>query len=179
MHDWDVGDYALNTWIRFRQANEAILKSVETELESYQTSLPQVDILSILNASEQSLTPSEIASYTFRELHSTSELLTRMEKQGYIKRIRDESDRRFVRVGLQPKGKKLLDKIIQSGFAEGRRIMKEALTVEEIQELDRMLIKLRNVALRDFSMQPSPLPETMHSKNMVYRDVPPLTASQS
>ncbi|MGB7845152.1 MAG: MarR family transcriptional regulator [Candidatus Acidiferrum sp.] len=52
--------------------------------------------------------------------HSTVELIDRMEAHGYVKRIRGRDDRRQVRVSLQPRGEKLLEKVVEQRIIELR-----------------------------------------------------------
>ena len=52
--------------------------------------------------------------------HSTVELIDRMESHGYVKRIRVREDRRQVRVSLQPKGERLLERVVEQRIIELR-----------------------------------------------------------
>src|ERR1700741_2568431 len=50
--------------------------------------------------------------------HSSVELIDRMEAHGYVRRTRGREDRRQVLVSLQPRGEKLLEKVVARGFWE-------------------------------------------------------------
>jgi DNA-binding MarR family transcriptional regulator len=52
--------------------------------------------------------------------HSTVELLDRMEAHGYVKRTRGKEDRRQVLVSLQPRGERLLEKVVEQRIVELR-----------------------------------------------------------
>jgi DNA-binding MarR family transcriptional regulator len=52
--------------------------------------------------------------------HSTVELIDRMEARGYLRRVRDKEDRRQVFVTLQPKGEKLLERVVVQRIIELR-----------------------------------------------------------
>jgi DNA-binding MarR family transcriptional regulator len=52
--------------------------------------------------------------------HSTVELIDRLESHGYVKRMRGKEDRRQVLVGLQPRGAKLLEKVVEQRIIELR-----------------------------------------------------------
>ena len=52
--------------------------------------------------------------------HSTVELIDRMEAHGYLRRVRDKEDRRQVLVALQPKGEKLVEKVVAQRIVELR-----------------------------------------------------------
>jgi DNA-binding MarR family transcriptional regulator len=52
--------------------------------------------------------------------HSTVELIDRMEARGYVKRMRGREDRREVLISLQPRGEKLLEKVVELRIIELR-----------------------------------------------------------
>lgn len=52
--------------------------------------------------------------------HSTVELIDRMEAHGFVKRTRGREDRRQVLVSLQPRGEKLLEKVVAQRIVELR-----------------------------------------------------------
>ena len=167
MYDWETSDSVFNAWVRLRQAWEVMERLLATELDIYHTTLYQIDILMILSVAKVPLTPSEIASFRFREKHTTSELITRMEKAGYVKKVRGKKDQRSIRIRMQLKGEELLKKAVGSGFAYARRIMKSALSEEEIKQLDRLLKKLRDGALRELAVKTEPLPDTLDALAML------------
>src|SRR3981189_137107 len=51
---------------------------------------------------------------------STVELIDRMETHGFVKRTRGREDRRQVLVSLQPRGEKLLEKVVEQRIVELR-----------------------------------------------------------
>ena len=52
--------------------------------------------------------------------HSTVELIDRMEARGFVKRMRAREDRRQVLISLQPRGEKLLEKVVEQRIIELR-----------------------------------------------------------
>jgi len=63
--------------------------------------------------------------------HSTVELIDRMEARGYVKRVRGREDRRQVLISLEPRGEKLLEKVVQQRIIELRangRALVQAIT---------------------------------------------------
>jgi|SRR3974390_1113178 len=52
--------------------------------------------------------------------HSAVELVNRMERHGYVRRLRSQSDRRNVLVYLQPRGERLLDRVAKQRISEIR-----------------------------------------------------------
>lgn len=146
MYDWELSDDAIKAWVRLRQTSDAVERVVETGLVKHGATLPQIDVLEILSVSKVPLTPGALASYTFRQPHSASAQLIRMSRAGLVKRARSKNDQRVVRIRIQPKGEKLL---------------KSALSDEEIKQFDRLLRKVRDRALRELGMKVEPLPETV------------------
>ena len=52
--------------------------------------------------------------------HSAVELVDRLEKRGLVRRTRGKQDRRQVLVSLQPKGQKVLERVVQQRISELR-----------------------------------------------------------
>jgi DNA-binding MarR family transcriptional regulator len=162
MYDWELSDDAIKAWVRLRQAYDAVERMVEVGLDKRNVTLAQVDVLGVLSISKVPLTPGAIASYTFRQPHSASAQLIRMSRAGLVKRTRSKNDWRLVRIRIQPKGEELLKETRQAGLAQARRLLKSALSDEEIKHLDRLLRKVRDRALRELGMKAEPLPETIN-----------------
>jgi len=68
----------------------------------------------------QDATISALANRLSLRHHSTVELIDRMEGHGYVKRLRGREDRRQVLVSLQPRGAKLLEKVVEQRIIELR-----------------------------------------------------------
>jgi DNA-binding MarR family transcriptional regulator len=69
---------------------------------------------------EEAATISTLANRLSLRHHSTVELIDRMESHGYVKRIRGREDRREVLVYLQPRGARLLEKVVAQRIIELR-----------------------------------------------------------
>jgi DNA-binding MarR family transcriptional regulator len=70
--------------------------------------------------SGQETTISVLADRLSLRHHSTVELIDRMEARGYVRRVRGREDRRQVLVSLQPRGEKLLEKVVEQRITELR-----------------------------------------------------------
>ena len=68
----------------------------------------------------QEATISTLAERLSLRHHSTVELIDRLESHGYVKRMRGREDRRQVLVGLQPRGAKLLERVVEQRIIELR-----------------------------------------------------------
>jgi MarR family transcriptional regulator, organic hydroperoxide resistance regulator len=58
------------------------------------------------------MTIGELANKMYLACSTTTDLIDRMEKNELVERIRDENDRRVVRIHLLPKGKEIIEKVI-------------------------------------------------------------------
>jgi DNA-binding MarR family transcriptional regulator len=161
MYDWELSDDALKAWVRLRQASDALERAVETGMVKHGVTLAQIDVLGVLSVSEVPLTPGTIASYTFRQQHSASAQLIRMSRAGLVKKTRSKEDQRVVSIKIRPKGEELLKETRQARLGKPRRLLKSCLSDKEIRQLDGLLRKVRDRALRELEMKAKPLPETI------------------
>ena len=107
-------DYEL--WALLGQVNAGMARARENETRPYGISMMQVRVLSLLKAVNEPITPTGIARLLFREPHTVSQLLGRMEKAGLIQRTRsrkrDPEDHGLVRVSLTEKGEAYLSSLM-------------------------------------------------------------------
>jgi DNA-binding MarR family transcriptional regulator len=100
---------------RFLQEGDATARQAGLEPQQY------LLLLAIRGLPEgQIATISTLAERLSLRHHSTVELIDRMEAHGYIRRIRGKEDRREVLITLQPKGEKLLEKVVLQRIVELR-----------------------------------------------------------
>ena len=160
MYDWELTDDALKTWVRLRQAWQAMERVLMFGVDRLGATTTQVDVLGVLSASKVPLTPGAIGSYTFREQNSVSTQLSRMRRAGLITKTRSTQDQRVVHIKVTPKGKESLEETRQAGLGQARELLKAALSDEEIKQLDKLLKKVRDRALQQLGMEATPLPNT-------------------
>jgi DNA-binding MarR family transcriptional regulator len=159
MYDWDVGDPCTNTWLLLVQAYQASRRVVEAELGRYRITLGQFHILMLLASSKAPLSPGEIASFLFREKHTTSERLTRMEKAGYVKKNRSQEDERMVRVEITPEGKEFLYQLLPK-LAYSRYVTASFRSGEGNGQLNSFLRGVRDRSMEILGERLMPLPST-------------------
>jgi len=138
-------DQDYNLWVLMRQTRDAMMKAREKELEKYGISSIQAAVLFTVKAIGPEATPAEISRRLVREPHSVSGLLSRMEKQGLVKRVKDLPKRNMVRVVVTDKGEAAYE------MSTKRITMHETiavLTEEERRNLWEYLQKLRDKALK-------------------------------
>lgn len=166
MYDWNFDDHYSNAWVLLQQTWEAISSCLREELSELQLTWAQADILMILSASQLPLTASQISAYTFRSPQSVSELLARMEKAGYLKRVRDGKDQRVVKIQMLPRGEECAKRVKQARFVYGSRLMKSSLSATEVDQLNELLRKLRDGVLREIALKSEPLPDILDRRRL-------------
>jgi DNA-binding MarR family transcriptional regulator len=100
---------------RFLQEGDAAARQAGLEPQQYLLLLAIRGLPKGLEASIRTL-----AERLSLRHHSTVELIDRMEARGYVKRMRGREDRRQVLISLQPRGEKLLEKVVEQRIIELR-----------------------------------------------------------
>ena len=137
-------------WIMLHQTRDAIFKLRERELKKIGISTPKAEILFTIEAIGYRATPSEISRHLLREFHSVSSILSRMEKQGLVKKVNDLDRKNLVRVCLTDKGRQVYHEAVK------RKTILEILSClseTEGQQLESSLKKLRDEALKELGIE--------------------------
>ncbi len=138
-------DQDYNLWVLMRQARDAMAKAREREIAKYGVSSIQVAVLFNIQAIGQEATPAEISRRLVREPHSVSGLLSRREKQGLIKRVKDLPRRNMIRVVMTKKGAETYNLV--SKWITMHKIL-SVLSNDEKKILWDLLQKLRDKSLK-------------------------------
>jgi len=150
------GDY--NLWVLLHQTTDATLRARQKELDQFGISVVEVGVLEIIQTSDEEVTPSEISRQIFREPHTVSALLNRMEKKGLLTKTKDLDRKNMVRVSITEKGQQAYD-----NSTERKSIYRilSSLSEEERPQLRSCLEKLRNKAFKELTEErkPPPLPQ--------------------
>ncbi|MFC1926161.1 MarR family winged helix-turn-helix transcriptional regulator [Chloroflexota bacterium] len=93
-----------NLWVLLSQTRDAMYKAREKELSKFGVSTMQAAAMLVIKQAKGPVTPSEISRWLFREPHSVSGMLSRMESDGLIKKTKDLGKKNLVRVTLTKKG---------------------------------------------------------------------------
>lgn len=80
-------------------------------LQDFNITPPQFDALQFL-VDEGGLTIGELSGKLYLAPSTITDLVDRMEKNGLVKRIRDDRDRRSVKINVEEKGFKLINEVI-------------------------------------------------------------------
>jgi DNA-binding MarR family transcriptional regulator len=141
LKEFDPQDPDYNQWLFFAQVRTAMLRARNREVYRYGIGARQASVLFVVNALGARATPAEISRWLFREPHSVSSILDRMEKQGLLRRHRDLGKKTPVKVVLTEKGKETHRNCTKR---ESMHYIMGALTEEERQQLIKCLTKLRD-----------------------------------
>ena len=136
----------LSLWRLLALVRQAMLRSRTKELTEYNISPTKAYILSAIEDLGEKATPTRIAQWRLREPHSISEILSRMEKEGLVKRIRDMKNKSMVRIELTKKGQEI--KSITSKRYPIHRIMR-CLSSEQHEQLKDCLEVLLEQSLKE------------------------------
>jgi DNA-binding MarR family transcriptional regulator len=135
-------------WILIAQNRDGMLRARERDYARYGISNERRAVLYIIQNNGGRATPVEIAHALFRELHSITEMLKRMEADELIERHRG-SGRSKVEVTLTAKGRAVFD---QSLYNETDKRIFSALTKTERERFASYLFKLRTRVLQDLGI---------------------------
>jgi DNA-binding MarR family transcriptional regulator len=143
-----IADEFFMLWIMIAQTKDAILRARQRDYARFNISNERRAVLWNIQNNGGHATPVEIARQLFRELHSVSEMLVRMEKEGLITRYKG-SGRSRVEVKLTKKG---LDVFNQSLHNETDKRIFSVLTKKQRERLMSYLWKLRGRVLKELGL---------------------------
>lgn len=135
-------------WVLVAQTKDAILRARERDYARYGISNDRRAVLFFIQNNGGRATPVEIARGLFRELHTVTEMLKRMERDGLLER-HDGHGRSRVEVNLTEKGLEVFKQSLQN--QTDQRIF-SVLSKEEREFLASCLWKLRSRALEDLGI---------------------------
>jgi len=142
-------DQNYNVWALLDLTRHAVMRVRRKEFDKYNISVTQATVLLIIDALGDKATPAEISQWLFREHNSVSEILSRMTKQGLIRKVNDLGRRNLVRVVLTKKGR---EAYYRSAKEEAVRNIISCLSEEERQQLASCLYALWGRALEELGI---------------------------
>ena len=109
-------------------------------LSNYTITPPQFVALQWLHESGD-MTIGDLSNKMYLAFSTTTDLVDRMEKNELVQRVRDEQDRRVVRIHLLPEGERIIQEVIDKRQNYLRDLLQN-FEVDEAQELLKLLKKL-------------------------------------
>lgn len=101
--------------------------------EEYGISRQQFDVLGIIYEKGQ-ITMGELCKEISSACSTATDLADKLEKAGYVERIREKRDRRVVRLSILPKGEKLIKSVIEQRTVKLGKIM-SSFEEEEVMKI--------------------------------------------
>ena len=142
-------DRYYDVWNLLSEVRDAIVRTRELEASESGISVSQTQALFFIQAVDAPVTPAQLSRYLFRESQSVSGLLSRMEKKGLIKRVKDLDRKNQVRIVITDKGRQSYDQSTQRKSIQ--RIM-SSLPEKERLKLKSFLQTLKDRALEELAI---------------------------
>ena len=139
-----------DVWALLRLTRRAITKVRAKELSEYGLSPRRSTVLLIIKALGDNATPPNISRWLFQELHTVSELLNRMERDGLLKKVKDLHKKNLVRIVLTEKGHEAYR---QASKRESTRKIFASLSSEQHRQLESCLYILLKTTLEELGME--------------------------
>ena len=140
-----------NLWAWILQVYTAMDRARKRELFKYNINRSQGSVLTVVYTLGNEATLDKIAQMLFRKRNTISEVLSRMEKQGLVTRVKDLKEKNRVRILLTEKG---INASHQASKRENITRIMSCLTKEERHQLRSCCQKLYDKALEELGMQP-------------------------
>ena len=122
-----------------RQIAGVVRRRGRSLLEQFGITPPQFDALVILDRAGD-LTIGELSNRLYLAYSTTTDLVDRLERAGFVVRSRDTADRRVVLVKLQEKGKQVIERVL-----DARRAYL-GVVLETLDEAERLqILKVLNL----------------------------------
>ena len=131
---------ALNAYINLVRASDSVLSKIAVQLESEGVTTGQFAVLEAL-LHLGPMCQHVLAEKLLRSGGNMTLVVDNLQKQGWVKRQRQEKDRRMVEIHLTPKGRRLITRIFPEHAKVIARVM-GVLTPAELEDLRRIARKL-------------------------------------
>ena len=142
-----AGDEEYRLWVLLHQTCDALSRARENELrKAAGISRMQAAVLFIVKAIAGPVTPAEISRWLFREPHTVSGILDRMERQGLVRKAKDLERKNMIRVALTEKGEEAYHRTTE---LKAIRNILLSLSKEELENLRKYLETMRNKAIEE------------------------------
>jgi DNA-binding MarR family transcriptional regulator len=146
-------EYTLVTQIM--QVADIFIKVRERELIPLNLSATAAEILFLVDAMGEDVTPAKITRMVLREPHSVGGILLRMENHGLLKRTRDMEYKNQIRIALTARGETALKKAMK---LEGTTNVLSRPTTAQQKELKTSLTALKEAGVKELRLGPKVLP---------------------
>jgi len=144
-------DYTYNLWGLLSRTRNAMWKARQFEVGQYDLSVIQCATMWAIDELAGKATSSNVARWLVREPHSISELISRMEKTGLVKKVRDPIKKHRVRISLTDKGHEIYHN--KSSKSEMIHKIMSCLSHEELEQFSSTLQKLLESTVKELALE--------------------------
>ena len=130
-------------WFLWSEAAQLYIKVAESACADVGLSFPQFSVLFIVKYSTGPVRISDLAHYIHQNPNSISMIVDRMARQGLVRRVKNQRDRRVVIIKLTGRGDRLLQKALP---VTNQMVMTQTSVFSnvELAAFSSMLEKFRN-----------------------------------
>jgi DNA-binding MarR family transcriptional regulator len=129
-------------WMHAVRTGTILHHCVERGLSKLGLSFSRFLILCLLNNDPESIPVCKLAEMASVTTPTVSAVLSGMVRDGLVERLGDSSDKRMVRMGLKPEGRKILDNVLP-GIFQNQAVVMQGLNSQELKTLVALLSKIR------------------------------------
>lgn len=141
MVDFQISDPVINAYVLLLNTSDIVTRYTETQLSKLGITCTQYAVLVTLSVCQQPPTLTELSHRLFRTKNSLTTVIGNMERDGLVKRVRDNADRRAIRVMTTEKGAQLFDTV----RAPSRELVYQIMSCYNEEELSRLAELLQRV----------------------------------
>lgn len=131
----------------FRYISAIIKHNGRKILKNYTITPPQFIALQWL-FEHGDMTIGDLSNKMFLAFSTTTDLVDRMENNSLVRRIRDNKDRRVVRIHLLDEGERIIEEVIEKRSQYLNSVLSE-FDEEEVKKLSHLLKKLHHEMKKD------------------------------
>ena len=146
MEETSIKNRDHTTWVKLSLIRDTIVKIRKYELVPYNVTPRQAVVLNTIYDCGDKATFKNISKRVFREVHSVSEQMTRMEKKGLVKRIKNSNETALTRFELSDKGREAIKFArLEESLHNIMSVLSEKEHLQLTSFLDRLLTKAQEL----------------------------------
>ena len=142
MNDFQIADPVVAAYVLLLNTSDVIERHAEINLSRLGITITRYSVLVNLYLCTRPPTLTELSQKLFRTKNSLTTVIDHMVRDGLVRRIRDEADRRIIRIEATEKGRQLFETV----RGPSRKLVGQIMSCysgEEISCLTQLLQKAR------------------------------------
>ncbi|MBN2098648.1 MAG: winged helix-turn-helix transcriptional regulator [Dehalococcoidia bacterium] len=147
-------------WMQVETVFAITQRARDLELAKIGLNVPQAMVLYHVKTSPEPVTPMKLARIMYKQPHTVSALIHRMEAKGLIKTKHDLKRKNWLRIAITAKGEETLQRWPEAATVPD--IMGSALSKEDFEALAVITKKLHTAGIKALrQMEPNPYDEVL------------------